>query len=239
MLFELEGLLNWLSSHLEINAICLSSTGNTFCNGLDQSEWRAMNRDKLHKYLVKFQKLLSGLQHLPQTVLCDMKGGAAGMGIELAMAADIRIAEKNCTVDFDFLQKGRIPCAGGISHLAQLVGSSLAKQWLLSSAQLDGKQLCQAGLILECYGKQNPRDNILAQIARQSPVARIQAKRGLLEFSTPEWERGQKYELAFALAALESDDWKKNCPEEFISARQMAAKVKQNDLKSFPEGELF
>ena len=228
MLFELEGLFHWLSSHLEVNAVCFSSTGNIFCSGFDQTELRTMKREKLHKYLVRFQRLLSGLQHLPQTVVCDMKSGASGMGIELAMASDIRIARKNCQVAFDFLQKGWVPCAGGISHLAQLVGPSLAKQWLLSSARLDAEQLCRAGLVLDCYEKQSLRDKILAQISLQSPVARIQAKRGLLEFSTPEWERGQKYELAFALAALESEDWKKNHPEEFISARQMAARVKQD-----------
>ena len=63
MLFELESLLGWLTRRLEINAVYFSSTGGSFCGGLDKAEFQAMGREKLHKYLVRFQRLMTGLQH--------------------------------------------------------------------------------------------------------------------------------------------------------------------------------
>ncbi len=229
MLFELESLFGWLSSHLEVNAVCLSSTKGIFCSGFDQSELKIMSREKLHKYLTRFQKLITGIQHLPQTIICDLKEGASGMGIELAMACDIRIAKKTCEITFNSLQKGWVPCAGGVSSLAQLVGLSQAKQWVLSSAQINAERLFYAGFLLDFYNdKQDLGSKILEKISTQAPVTRIQTKRSFLEFSSPEWERGQEYEFAFALAALESGDWKKTPSEEFTSAREMAEKIKKN-----------
>ena len=73
MLFELESLFGWLTAHLEVNAVVITGVGDTFCTGFDEEELRLMSEDKLQKYLVRFQRLISGMLALPQTIICDLK----------------------------------------------------------------------------------------------------------------------------------------------------------------------
>jgi len=67
-------------------------------------------------------------------------------------------------------------------------------------------------------------ENILISIAKQAPVARIQAKRSFLETILPELDRALVYEKEFAHGVLATGDWKKALLGEtnFISAKQMA-----------------
>ena len=236
MLFELEGLLGWLCSHLEIHALYLSSTQEFFCNGFELEELKAMNEKKFYKYLTRFRKITTALQCLPQTCLCNLKGGASGMGLELALACDLRIARKDCLVCFDDLQRGWAPCAGGVHRLSSLVGVSRAQQWQLSGAQVSAQGLLQSGLLLDTYSKEEEEEHlklkILNRISQQAPVARLQTKKSFFEYSTPQQERSLHYqqekEFLFALAALKLEDWKKTDSREFTKARELSQKIKEN-----------
>ena len=230
MLFELESLFGWLTSHIEVNAIVLSSTDgcDLFCGGFDQEELKIMSDEKLKKYLVRFQKLLHSLHHLPQSIICDLKAGANGMGFELALNCDIRVASRSSVVNFNQLAQGWTPCGGTVSILNQLVGHARARSWVLAGSKINGEAMLTSGLVLETYAQSVPViSGILNNILAQAPIARIQAKRGFLEAILPEMERGWEYESAFAFANLESEDWKRNSSEDFTKARDMGKKVKE------------
>ena len=231
MLFELESIFNWISSHIEINSVILTSNSNLFSDGLEQNELKIMSKEKLYKYITRFQKLIISMQHLPQTMICDINHGANHMGIELTCAADIRVGHIHSQAQFNFLQKAWVPCAGGIDNLSQLIGQSLAKQWIMASQSINATQLIQAGFLLYIYSSKTEQSDkinaLLKNISQQSPVARIQTKRSFLEKSLPENERGQEYELIFAKGSLETDDWKKESHKQFTEAREMSKKIKQ------------
>ena len=72
MLFELESLFGWLTAHLEVNAVVIKGTNDHFCSGFDEEELKIMSEEKLQKYLVRFQRLISGMLALPQTIICDL-----------------------------------------------------------------------------------------------------------------------------------------------------------------------
>lgn len=228
-LFELEGLFGWLTSHLEVNAVVLTGTGDTFCSGFDQDELAIMSEEKLQKYMVRFQKIILGMLSLPQTIICDMKDGASGMGMELALGADIRVARSTAKIEFNSLSKGWVPCGGGISLLNQIVGQSTARYWTMAGAKVSGTQLEERGFLGTTYSEgENITQNLLKNIAAQAPVARIQAKRSFLESIMPEVSRGLEFEAIFSFAAMKTDDWRKDTQlESFTSARDMARELKQ------------
>ncbi|MCF8058518.1 MAG: enoyl-CoA hydratase/isomerase family protein [Bacteriovoracaceae bacterium] len=231
MLFELESLFGWLTSHLEVNAVVLTGNGDIFCNGFDQNELRIMSEEKFQKYIVRFQKIVTGMLSLPQTIICDLKDGARGMGIELALGADIRIARSTSSVNFNTLKTGWVPCCGGISLLSQWVGHSAARYWTMTSARVGSQEMINKGLIGKTYStSEDALSPLLKEIAAQAPVPRIQAKRSFLEGMMAELKRGLEYETVFAFAAMKTEDWKKDPTNEegFKSARDLAKELKKS-----------
>lgn len=230
MIFELESLFGWLTSHLEVNAVVLTGVGDTFCSGFDQDELKIMSDEKLQKYIVRFQKIVVGMMSLPQTIICDLKDGARGMGIELALGADIRLARSTAQLQFDSLKYGWVPCCGGVSLLGQIVGPSMARHWTLTSAKVGSQTLMTKGFIGDTYStSEDALTPLLATIAAQAPVARIQAKRSFLEAVMPEASRGLEFETIFAFAAMQTEDWKKDLTqgETFTNARDLARELKR------------
>lgn len=227
MIFELESLFAWLTGHLEVNTLVLTGEGDYFCHGFDQDELKIMSEEKLQKYIVRFQKLVSGLLYLPQTVICDLKDGASGMGIELAMGADIRVANSTAKLSFDTLERGWVPCSGGVGLLNIWVGQAKARNWTLSGKTVSAGELKSTGFIMESFfSDENDIETILGRIAKQAPIARIQAKRSFLESILPELQRTFEYESIFSFAAMKTEDWKKSSTEDFTQARDLAKELK-------------
>lgn len=234
MLFELESLFSWLTGHLEINAVLLKGKGDIFCSGFDQDELKIMSEEKLKKYIVRFQKIVSGMLYLPQTVICDLGEGAKGMGLELSLGADMRIGSKTGTVSFNNLDLAWVPCCGGIGLLSTWVGNANARAWTLSSRRVGNTELSDKGLLLETYSSQEKSDtsqNILKRIAVQAPIARIQTKRSFLEGILPDLQRTFEYESIFSFASMKTGDWNKEEETPFTQARDLAKELKKSRQK--------
>lgn len=234
MLFELEGLFSWLTSHLEVNSVVLKGSDNFFSAGFDQKELDSMSSDKLKKYLARFHKLVIGMQFLPQTLICDLGKGAKGMAIELCLGADIRVCHQDATLDFDCLKNGWIPCNGGVSILSNLIGTSLARQWTLSSSKIDAQQMVSSGLMMKSYqSNQNLLvQDILENIFKQAPIARIQTKRSFLERELVAQNEVEHNDTRFAFASLHLREWSKKDYREFVSAREMSQALQKERAKS-------
>ncbi len=228
MLFELESLFGWLTAHLEVNAVVINGQGGQFCTGFDEEELKIMSEEKLQKYLVRFQRLISGMLALPQTIICDLGDKVSGMGLEFALGADIRVAKHGTVINFNSLNKGWVPCSGGVGFLGLLVGHSTARQWTLTSKNISFDEAYAKGLISD--SSDNLQD-ILKSIAKQSPVARIQTKRSLLEAIMPELTRIFEFESIFSFASMKTNDWRKdpqnNPTESFMSARELAGQLQE------------
>lgn len=212
MLFELEGMMAWLSSHMEINAVILRGAGGYFCAGFDREETARMDAAKLQKYLKKLQKIVYSMHLLPQTFIVDLGKGAEAQGLELALGGDIRITHEETVLEFNHLQKGLVPCSGGVGMLAAMVGAQVARRWVMTSQKLTANDAFMAGFADYTYVLQTKfklQQEILNRILMQSPVARIQAKRSLLETTLPEFDRSLVYESNFAHAGMAVGDWKK------------------------------
>lgn len=212
MLFELEGMMAWLSSHMEINAVILRGAGGYFCAGFDREETARMDASKFQKYLKKLQKIVYSMHLLPQTFIVDLGKGAEAQGLELALGADIRVAHEETVLEFNHLQKGLSPCSGGVGILSAVVGAQTARRWVMTSQKVTANDAMMAGFTDYSYvlqTKYKQQQEVLNRILMQSPVARIQAKRSLVEATLPELDRSLVYESNFAHAAMATGDWKK------------------------------
>ena len=207
-LFELEGLSNWLIGHMEIHAVLLTSEHENFGLGFDQDELLKMNDERFYQTLERIQKLTCGFFYLPQTIIVDLKNGAQGICSELALGADMRIARRGCHVSFSVLNEGRVNTCGGIGLLELMVSPQYCRQWNLCDGPIPTDQLLASGFLYQLYAEnESTAENLLKKIAKQSPIARIQAKRSLFEGIRSQVEKLREREFQFATAALGQRDW--------------------------------
>jgi len=229
-IFELESLFSWLGSHIEINAVVLSSHHEMFLKGLDCEEMARLSDEKWQRNLVKLQHLIYSMFFLPQTIIVDLKQGALGVGAELALGADLRVAHNNAEVQFTHLENGLVPHCGAVGFLGPLLGSNWARQWLMSGKTILTEELRNSGFLNNSYADETTTQNLLETISKQSQVSRIQTKRSLLEGVMSDLEKALSFEKKFALAGMSTNDWRKintGDSSELTHARDFSLKLKE------------
>ena len=231
LLIELESLFSWLSQHIEVHSVVITGQDNYFSKGFDLDEFVDLPEKRFQELLEKYQKLVYVMFFLPQTIIANLQSGGAGVGLELAMGADIRLAYEENYFSFDHLKQALVPSGGGIGFSSELIPSSFIRSWLLSPHSIDNQALKGSGFIHTFLNKDEEEkilSDILINISNQAPVARIQTKRSLLEAILPGLDRAINFEKKFALAGLAMNDWKrkindskKGTPQEFVKARDL------------------
>lgn len=239
MLFELESLLAWCTSRVEINTIFFDSSSTTFSSGLELDSLSGMSAPNLDKINTKLQKIIFSLMQLPQTVVMDLGAGSETLGTEFALGADIRIAAKGTKISFNHGHYGLVPAAGGMSMLSALVSPTFARSWVLTGNVINEEALTQSGFIKTTYEASTRTEtirDILADIAKVAPVQRIQAKLGLFEALRQQFENGIVMDRKVAKASMVSEDWRTRKPEakefDFMPAKSMSYAVKLSLIKS-------
>lgn len=222
-LFELESILAWCSSHPEVQSLYITAYGDHFIQGIDPEELKTLPEEKLKKILQKLSTISQSLFCLPQTVIMDLKQGTKGIGLELALAADIRLAKNNAVFSFNHLSHGLTPTCGLFSFLAPYLNQNVVRSLILSGKEFSVETLntlggwCETDLLAQ---------DLLKQIFTQAPVARMQAKRGLLgnNFTT---EVNSKIEVEKQIfnASVKTGDYKEEQP--FMSHSEFKEKLQQ------------
>lgn len=239
MLFELESLLAWCTSRVEINTIFFDSSSQIFSTGLELNSLSGMSANALDKINTKLQKIIFSLMQLPQTVVMDLGAGSETLGSEFALGADIRIALSGSDISFNHCHYGLVPAAGGMSMLSALVPPSFARSWVLTGNTINEEALTQSGF-LKCSYEASTRSEtikgILDNISKVAPVQRIQAKLGLFEALRQQFENGIVMDRKIAKASMVSEDWRSKKPEaknfDFMPAKSLSYAVKLSLIKS-------
>lgn len=234
-LFELESLLAWCTTKIEIQTIFLQSTTSTFSLGYNPQILKKLTIEKLQKFTQKLQKINQAIMLLPQTVIIDMQLGTENIASELALACDIRIANRACSINFNHSKLGLVPCSGGMAQLSHIVGHANAKNWILSGDNIPLRKLEASGLVYIAY-TMDTRDktiqNLLESIREQSPVQRIQTKLGVVENIRVHIENMLTFETQIAKAAMISEDWKNDSNPLPMKAKNMKTAVKLSLIKT-------
>lgn len=229
-LFELESILAWCTSKVEIASILIYSKSDFISLGFTKKQLTSMSQTKLEKISKNVQLISYSLIHLPQTVIVDFGKGAFNIGFELFLGADLKIAHKGCKLAINHSKLGLIPCSGGMGILNAQVGQAFARNWLLSSQIIDKQQLTASGFIFRFYeNNQQLHLELLNTIAEQAPFQRIQSKLGLYEGIKHDIESAMLYEKQVAKAARISQDWK---DEQAMPAKSVKESVKLSLIKN-------
>ncbi|MDR2452929.1 MAG: enoyl-CoA hydratase/isomerase family protein, partial [Candidatus Accumulibacter sp.] len=119
LLDELAGIADELRRDRDVRVVVLRARGRFFCTGGDIEAWGSMTpQDMARDWIARGIEVFEKIATLPQPVVAAIAGHAIGGGLELAMAADLRIAVKKAKFGNPEVTLGMIPGWMGTSRLA-------------------------------------------------------------------------------------------------------------------------
>lgn len=178
LLRELVAVAKKIKSDRSIRCVILTGEANVFSAGIDLAD---LNNPKNRAYaaweLIKpgqslFQKAFLIWQELPVPVIAAIEGYCFGAGMQLALAADIRIAHPNTQMSIMETRWGLVPDMGLTRSIKGIIGVDLAKELSLTARVFNGDYAKEIGLVTHLNDSPIEQAQSLAQeMLQRSPDA--------------------------------------------------------------------
>lgn len=178
-----------------------------FAAGADISEFGGP--DEARMLGGRFRAALDKLASIPRMTIAAINGYALGGGCELALACDLRIAGQGAKLGQPEILLGIIPGGGGTQRLTRLVGSSRAKEMILTGRHVTAEEAYRIGLVDRVVPDELVLDTALAmasELAKGPLVAQALAKK-LIDMEGP-LDAGLDAEQKGFIRIFESSDAK-------------------------------
>lgn len=208
MLEELSRIAARLDADKRLRCAILTGAGEkAFCVGADVRAWSALEPlDMWRTWVKRGHQVFDQWARLRLPVIAAINGHALGGGLELAAAADIRVAHS--AAGFGLPEAGIATCPGwsGTQRLVSLIGIARVKFLALTGRHIDAEEAYRIGLIAEpATGNTLERANeIAAEICRLAPVS-VQLTKQLIDAGSGEGLAVTLEAMAGALAATTDD----------------------------------
>jgi 2-(1,2-epoxy-1,2-dihydrophenyl)acetyl-CoA isomerase len=163
-----------------LRAILLGSSGPDFCSGADvvaanpEGGERPRVGNLQRRTAVQAHRLIEMITSIQLPVVCAVRGWAAGLGCQLALAADFAIAAETATFWEPFVARGFTPDSGASWLLPRLVGVARARQLLLLGDKVTGLQAAEWGMIhraVPCEEVADAAEELIGVLAQGPTVA--------------------------------------------------------------------
>jgi enoyl-CoA hydratase/carnithine racemase len=201
MLAELEAHVAALEQNASMRAVILTGAGHrSFCVGADIKAWSDLDALAMwRKWIREGHRVFDRLASLHLPTLAALNGYTFGGGLELALAADLRLAADGIELALPEVKLGIVPGWAGTQRLPALVGPARAKQMIFTGASISAETALAWGLINETVEPDALLDRARAlagAIAGHAPLA-VQMAKQLLD-------GGQGIGTGYRLEALAS-----------------------------------
>lgn len=159
---ELATTMDQLESDDDVGAVVVTGAAPAFCAGADLTQLGESRRDGLLSIYEGFLRVAGS----PLPTIAAVNGAAVGAGMNLALAADVRLAGRSARFDTRFLDLGIHPGGGHTWMLRRLVGPQAAMSMVVFGQRLDGAEAERIGLVWRCVDDEELLDAAVAMAAR-------------------------------------------------------------------------
>jgi 2-(1,2-epoxy-1,2-dihydrophenyl)acetyl-CoA isomerase len=194
----------------EVRAVVLTGAGRGFCVGQDLKEFQEGAGDLAERLRSTYNRNVRALRTLEKPVIAAVNGPAAGAGLALAAACDIRIAADSATFVPAFINIGLIPDTGASFFIPRLLGYERAFEWLCSGKRLTAADAHAWGFVSEVVevGKLAARAAAVAAELAALPTRAIGMTKRLLDRAAgATLEEQLELEAQLQAAAAETEDF--------------------------------
>jgi 2-oxoglutaroyl-CoA hydrolase len=175
---ELAQLFAELTDDDSARFVVLTGEGDNFTAGGDIAAFM----DASPEYLSHLAWNVAAAERFPKPVIARIRGYCLGVGLELALACDFRIAAGDAQLGLPEVGLGMIPGSGGTQRLARLVGLGRAKDVVMRRKRISAAEALAWGLVSEVVAADEldaAVERVLADLEPLSPLALSMAKRVL------------------------------------------------------------
>lgn len=179
---ELTRALESIRRDRDCRVVVLTGAGRAFCAGLDLGGYgddKQVEADGLMLRTFDRQREIADvavrLHELPQPVIAAVNGAAAGGGLALVCASDVRIAADNAVFAGSFIRAGYSACDIGVSWLLpRLMGAGRAHELMLTGRKFDAHEAFAGGLLARVVAPDallTAAHAVAAQILQNAPAS--------------------------------------------------------------------
>jgi 2-oxoglutaroyl-CoA hydrolase len=194
-----------LSVNDAVRVVVLTGEGEAFTAGGDIAGFLEVEPEKVSR----LHWNVAAPERCPKIVVAKLRGYAFGVGLELALACDFRLAAEDVELALPEVKLGMIPGSGGTQRLVRLVGLARAKDLILRGRRVEAKEALALGLVTEVVPAADldeAVERLLAELRDLSPLALTTAKRVLNQAEEVPLHAGLHLEgLAYAMLRSSAD----------------------------------
>jgi enoyl-CoA hydratase/carnithine racemase len=154
VLEEIQQAFSDLSLDLKARVILLQGAGTAFCAGIDFHYLAEVTREdgrapgiRLREGIDTIHSILNRIERTEKPVVAKIHGFCGGLGCELALAADFRIASENAALGVPEIILGLIPDCGGTTRLTRMLGPAKAKELIMTGDMVPARRAYEIGLV--------------------------------------------------------------------------------------------
>ncbi len=175
---ELAEVCDRISGDDDVYVVTLTGSGNVFCRGGEANSAAA-------------------IAAIDRPVIAAINGDALGVGLELALSCDIRIASDKAVFSLPQVAEGHIPTDGGTQRLPRIIGRGKALELLLTASKISATEALEIGLVSRVVPAEalaGETQKLAETIAAKGPIALRYLKEAVLKGMDMTLEQGLKLE---------------------------------------------
>jgi enoyl-CoA hydratase len=159
---ELEEVCQLINQEDDIYVVTLTGAGDVFCSGGEVE----LETGSYHP--------AAAVAGIDRPVIAAVDGDALGLGLEIALSCDIRIASEKARFGLPQVARGRIPMDGGTQRLPRIIGRGKAMELLLTAETISADEALEIGLVSKVVPPEalaGEVDKLAETIAAKGPIA--------------------------------------------------------------------
>ncbi len=175
MLHELAAACDRVEAEAGVRVVILTGEGKSFSAGGDIRAWAGMSANEFgHDWVRMGHRVFERLAGLRMPVIAAVNGHALGGGLELAAAADVRIAEAHVKIGLPETSLGMVPGWSGTQRLVRRFGQQIVRRMVLGGEVFTAEEARQHGivdLVVETGQAVGAAQDYAARVASRGPAA--------------------------------------------------------------------
>ena len=209
-----------------VGVIVITGAGRGFCSGGDVKSMsdrdQAGQGTTTSEHLTPIRdRVVLAMRDCPKPIIAAVNGAAAGAGMNLALACDLRIASATARFSQAFIKRGLSPDWGGSWFLPRVVGTAKACELIFTGEAIDAAEALRLGIVNAVAAPEalmNEAYALARKIADGPPVALQLAKRAIYRNLETDLRAGLEFET-FAQGVCKGTEDMKEGVKAFIEKR--------------------
>jgi len=176
---QINAIMEAFGTDSEVRVVVIRGKNGVYTSGGDVKAFPLIERDGMSHLAWN----IAAPERCPKPVICMLEKFAMGVGLELAMACDIRIATKETVLALPEVTLGQIPGSGGSQRIARIAGLTRAVDMMMLGRRIPAPEALDWGLITrvadDVVGLNRILDEIVSTLTKMAPLALKTVKRVL------------------------------------------------------------